>query len=370
MNLDGELNLDIFDESNSSSSEDNGNEEIVRHKRYVRDFFNPLEFYEEYQFLIRYRFSKQSVMYGLLPLIQDYLMKNDQRGLPISPIIQLLISLRYYPTNSYQRVSADLSGIARSTVSTIIFRVSTLLASYVHKYIKYPKNEALEKNKILFKQLGYGQGAIGLPNICGAIDCTHIRLSHVRLYSQGEVYRNRKSYFSLNVQAIVGPNMEFLDLVPEWPGSQHDSIIFQNSRSFVRFQQQKVSGMLVGDKGYPALTFLLTPFRNPVSLEEERYNEIHSRTRMVVERTFGVWKRRFPCLSNGLTLKLQTCTSIITATAVLHNLLLMYNEILPEAEDGEIVTSSLTENENYIENDVEPGNGFLTRQYIVRDLFQ
>lgn len=58
------------------------------------------------------------------------------------------------------------------------------------------KNE----NCQLFQRLGYGNGAIGLPGIDGSIDCIHIRLVHTRFQNLDEVYRNRKGYFSLNVQ--------------------------------------------------------------------------------------------------------------------------------------------------------------------------
>lgn len=60
--------------------------------------------------------------------------------------------------------------------------------------------EFRSENKRLFKELGYGHGAIGLPSIDGAIDCTHIRLVHTRLQNIDEIFRNRKGYFSLNVQ--------------------------------------------------------------------------------------------------------------------------------------------------------------------------
>ncbi|XP_036144686.1 putative nuclease HARBI1 [Monomorium pharaonis] len=241
-------------------------------------------------------------MYGLLPLVVNSL--TNMRGLSIEPVIQLLICLRFYATASFQKVNGDLINLPQSTISRIIFKVTTILATYLNTYVKFPTNEAtIEENKNLFKELGYGYGAIGLPNISGAIDCTHIRLVSNNFGGIGEMYRNRKGYFSLNVQAIVGPRTEFLDLVPEWPGSQHDSRFFQNFRVFMRFQQRELTGMLVGDSGYPSLIFLLTPFRNPQNDDEHRYNEIQSRTRMVVERTFGIWKRRFPCLSRGLSLK-------------------------------------------------------------------
>lgn len=41
-------------------------------------------------------------MYGILPLIEEGLAKINNRGLPISPVIQLLVSLRFYATGSFQ----------------------------------------------------------------------------------------------------------------------------------------------------------------------------------------------------------------------------------------------------------------------------
>jgi ABC-type uncharacterized transport system permease subunit len=52
----------------------------------------------------------------------------------------------------------------------------------------------------MFKELGYGHGGIGLPCIDGALDCTHIRLFSNNFGGIAEIYRNRKGYFSLNVQ--------------------------------------------------------------------------------------------------------------------------------------------------------------------------
>ncbi|XP_066590863.1 putative nuclease HARBI1 [Prorops nasuta] len=374
INYINEFNLNLISSSDSSSDEEYSGS-IRRHKRYLRDAINPFESYDERNFKLRYRFSKESTMYGLLPLIEHYLKKPDRRGLPVEPVIQLLITLRYFATNTFQRVSADLVNLQQSTVSYIVFRVTNLLSTYFRKYVKFPTNEReIEENFQLFKELGFGEGAIGLDNVTGAIDCTHIRLSGTQFREHAEVYRNRKSYYSLNVQAVVGPRTEFLDIVPEWPGSNHDSRILKNSRVFHRFQQQEISGILIGDKGYPALPFLLTPFRNPESNEQERYNMIQSRTRMVVERTFGIWKRRFPCLSKGLTLKLSTSTSVITACAVLHNLSLIYDNILPQEETDDDDYDNIVENDDYMENDENEntdmtGAGFLYRDNVEMNLF-
>lgn len=98
----------------------------------------------------------------------------------------------------------DVIQISQSTISRIIFRVSCLIASNINRYIKMPvSDQARSENKRLFKELGRGLGAIGLPSIDGAIDCTHIWLTHTRFQNIDEIYRNRKGYFSLNVQVYI-----------------------------------------------------------------------------------------------------------------------------------------------------------------------
>ncbi|XP_067204480.1 putative nuclease HARBI1 [Linepithema humile] len=369
MNLENPRNLDFHI---NFSSDEEGVEDAIRRapKRYLRDFQNPFEFYSEIEFKRRFRFSKNSVLFGIFPLIEQGLAKINNRGLPISPIIQLLICLRFYSTASFQLVLGDIITISQPTMSRIVFKVSIILVSYINRYIKMPSSEkSYFENKRLFKELGRGNGGIGLPSIDGAIDCTHIRLVHTRLQNIDEIFRNRKGYFSLNVQIIVGPRTEILDIVPEWPGSQHDSRIFQNSRIYMRYRQGQLDGMLVGDAGYPALPFLLTPISNPTTDEQERYNIIHRRTRIIVERTFGMWKRRFPCLSKGLTTKLSTSTTIIVACAVLHNLSLIFNNKLDDDDDDEELENANNE-VSEIQPHWQPGDGFLVRNALIEQLFR
>ena len=67
--------------------------------------------------------------------------------------------------------------VSRSTVCRIVFCVSLLLASLLTKYIKMPRTrDTRMENQRLFRNLGMGRnGAIGIPEVSGSIDCTHIR---------------------------------------------------------------------------------------------------------------------------------------------------------------------------------------------------
>ncbi|KAL7825854.1 hypothetical protein SRHO_G00335920 [Serrasalmus rhombeus] len=69
---------------------------------------------------------------------------------------------------------------------------------------------------------------------------------------------------------------------------------------------------LTGDSGYPLKRWLLTPFPKPT--EERRYNDVHTLTRSVVERSIGLLKGRWRCLdASGGRLLYNPC-------AVLHNM--------------------------------------------------
>lgn len=97
----------------------------------------------------------------------------------------------------------------------------------------------------------------------------------------------------------------------------------------------------VGDSGYPTLPFVLTPIRpTPEDPPSICYNRAQLKTRNIVERTFGIWKRRFPCLSRGLGNKLSTVSNIIVACAVLHNLSLILNdniEIFNKEDQNDVI---------------------------------
>nr|XP_049699671.1 putative nuclease HARBI1 isoform X2 [Helicoverpa armigera] len=335
-------------------------------KVYIRDATNPFELPTQ-NFKKRFRFNQESVLY-IVSLIRNNLVKSDNRGLPVAPEIAVLLTLRYYATASFQLVCGDLISLSQPTVSNVVTKVSRLLALLHKTYIKIPTGDQASINRQLFKDLGRHGRWPGLPGIDGAIDCTHIRIVNTPGCQHHEVYRNRKSYFSINVQAVVGPQTEFLDIVARWAGSTHDSRIFQMSRVYMKYTQGVLNGKLVGDSGYPTLPFMLTPIRpTPEDPPQIRYNRAQIKTRNIVERTFGIWKRRFPCLSKGLGNKLQTVSLIIVACAVLHNLSLILNDNMAlgidshsDQEDGANETTVMA----------STSAGFVVRSTIIENYYQ
>jgi hypothetical protein len=73
--------------------------------------------------------------------------------------------------------------------------------------------------------------------------------------------------------------------------------------------------------------FSLKPLLRRTTPAKQLYNESHIRTRNVVERCFGVLKRRFPILAYGCRLQINKILIIMVATSVLHNICLEANDI-------------------------------------------
>nr|XP_050030029.2 putative nuclease HARBI1 [Dermacentor andersoni] len=178
------------------------------------------------------------------------------------------------------------------------------------------------------------------PGVSGCIDCTHVPIRSPG-GDDAEVFRCRKGYFSINVQAITGPRLQFFYFDASWPGSAHDSRIFDNSRARVQYEEGNVPGILLGDKGYPCRSYLMTPFRERQSSPQLRYNKCHSRTRCSVERTFGVWKRRFPCLEMTLRIKTRSVPIVITACAALHNFGHLLRDPVPPPAQSQLAQDRL-----------------------------
>lgn len=100
MEMDNEFLDYIVDPYNTR--DDVGTDNMGSVRRYLRDFENPVEFYSDRQFKDRYRLEKTTVMHILIPLLfPNYALVNN-RGLPIPPVIQVAIALRFYATGNYQ----------------------------------------------------------------------------------------------------------------------------------------------------------------------------------------------------------------------------------------------------------------------------
>ncbi|XP_034550678.1 putative nuclease HARBI1 [Notolabrus celidotus] len=225
----------------------------IRRERVFRDHSDFLAQDDDW-LISRFRF-RRAVLLDLCTELGPGLERETRRNHAIPVPIQVLTTLGFLATGSYQREMADRSGISQSSLSAMMPAVWTGIINLSSRYIRFPYTVEEQANiKRQFAEMS------GFPNVFGAIDCTHIAIRAP--YENEYVYINRKHVHSVNVQVICDPNMVFENIVARWPGSTHDSFILSSVGR--RLQAGTVpDGWLLGDSGYPLRRWLLTPFQNP-----------------------------------------------------------------------------------------------------------
>lgn len=257
----------------------------------------------------------------VLDMVGHELEHIAPRSRYISPLVQLLLTLRYYALGSFQTSIGDFAGVSQPSVCRVVHRVSEAIARQRPNFIKMPEteDEIRQANAAFFDIAKF-------PRVIGAIDCTHIKIQSPG-GDHAEHYRNRKGWFSFNVQTVAAADLKIINIVARWPGACHDQTIFNSSVLQMRLERGDFgNNVIVGDSGYKNTRYLATPYLNiDASMQVKNlYNECQIRTRNVVERSYGVWKRRFPVLSLGIRVKLMRVPTIIVACAVLHNIAICY----------------------------------------------
>ncbi|XP_033739177.1 putative nuclease HARBI1 [Pecten maximus] len=199
---------------------------------------------------------------------------------------------------------------------------------FSRRFISFPTGQELARVKNKFFAIA------GFPNVAGCVDGTFIRIRAPHVNEPDFV--NRKGFHSLNCQMTCDANFRITSCVAQWPGSCHDSRMFRNSSLCHKFENGTYQGLLLGDSAYPTRQFLMTPYNNPVTPNQQNFNNGLCHTRVLIEQTYGSLKRRFSCLHSGLRVDPNKAAQIIIACVVLHNIGIERRDIIDHiVHDGD-----------------------------------
>lgn len=282
----------------------------------LRDRSDPFRI-PEYEFRRQFRLSRTAVRDLLDEIMAGNPSLRNVNSNAIPFHLKLLSALNFFGHGSYQKPTGDnrVYCASQASMSRSIQVVVTELLKLAGKYIRFPTTPAeigLAKADFLEK--------FGMRGVVCAIDGTHVAIVQPTAEQNGYLYYNRKSFYSLNVLAACDANQVIVYANAKYPGSVHDSAIYQMS-SIKDWMPQ--NAYMLGDSGFPSDRNILTPAPNATpGSSAERYNVAHKHTRNVVERTFGVLKMRFRCLTRHRALHYAPVKAgqIVYACIILHNI--------------------------------------------------
>ncbi|XP_067867166.1 putative nuclease HARBI1 [Heterodontus francisci] len=236
----------------------------------------------------------------LCALLNDDLQPMSFGGHPMPVTHKMTVVLNFYASESFQRSTGDICGISQSAA---------------HCCTK-------EMTDALFRR------------VQGITDCTHV--ANKAPPNQPAAFINRKGFHSIKVQLVYNYRKHFLQVSACFPGSCDDLYILHQSQVPLLFTSPTdLQGSILGDKGYPLMTWFLTPVRNPSNDAEEDYSTCHNSTRVTIEQAIGMLKMHFHCLDrSGAALQYTSdrIGLIVVVCCVLHNIAVQRGKVLQAEE--------------------------------------
>ncbi|KAL3338182.1 hypothetical protein AABB24_030365 [Solanum stoloniferum] len=284
-----------------------------------------------------FKLSRKTFNY-ICSLVKDAMMSKptnitDLSGKFLSLDDRVAVALRRLSSGDSLSIVGESLGIHQSTVSQITWRFVEAMEERCLHHIRWPTNQDDMKDiKSKFENIR------GLPNCCGAVDTTHIMFCLSTADPLSKVWSDLEKNHSMILQAIVDPDMRFLDVLAGWPGSLSDSEVLKSSRFFELAEEGKrLSGekfnlsndtelreYIVGDSGFPLLPWLLTPYTGrELSDHQADYNKRHFATRKVAQRALARLKDKWKIIQGVMWRPdKQKLPRIILVCCLLHNILI------------------------------------------------
>ncbi|XP_065620330.1 uncharacterized protein LOC112003400 isoform X2 [Quercus suber] len=270
-----------------------------------------------------FRMTRPYLLHLVDELIGHGYLKEGQGDVDATQAVAMLLYILGH--NTRMRCVADRFQHSTETVSRHFRRVLRALHSYARHLIK-PDPDVV----CLPEHLRVNKYCPWFENCVGAMDGTHVSVRPPKHVTQA--YRSRKATVTTNVLCVCNMDMQFIYVHAGWEGSANDSRVFDEAIGDPKH------GFPWPPTGLPIGTSFLPPHkstryhaqefhssnRTPTT-KKELFNYRHSSLRMVIERSFGVLKARFPILNLMPNFKRSRQRYVITACCCLHNFLRINN---------------------------------------------
>lgn len=256
----------------------------------------------------------------LLHLLKSEGGLKETRGLCCGEKLMIFI---HALVGSSVRQLAETWQHSYSTISSVIHAVSKSMISLKDKLFIKPSDTVIpDRIRESGKYSPYFNECIG------ALDGSYVPA--VAPIDEQGAFRDRKGHISQNVLAVVNFDGTFSYVLAGWEGGACDGRVMQDAmgKGITLYPNR----YYLADAGYALTLMTLTPYRGVrYHLKEwergkrkpqnakELYNLRHSSLRNIVERAFGIVKKRFPLLTAMHSYSFPMQIDLVMCCFMIHN---------------------------------------------------
>lgn len=225
-------------------------------------------------------------------------------------------------------------GISVGSVVDYTRRFFNAILSLKTEWIYWPKHEERE----LIKKKIEG-GVAGFPNCLGFIDGSTIPLEFRPKYRDEEFY-TRKANFAIQTLAVCDHRRKIRYFATGFFGCTHDSRMFNLTMGKNPSKYFDEGEYMLADSAFACTSFMVPTFKNPpngqLDYQRNKFNYLHSATRIAIEHCFGIVKSRFGSMKR-LRHQISTRKKMIKASDWIRVCVILHNMMLDEPEDDHYV---------------------------------
>ena len=152
---------------------------------------NPLKYLSQREVKEKYRLAPNTLD-KLCTKLAPALQSRTKRSYAMSPMLMILICLRFLAGDSYYHIVADTLLVSKASVSRAVHRVVNAICQIAKEEIYMPSPIDLINTKLNFRNLA------GMPHVIGCVDGTFIRITKPKI--NPHEYICRKGYPAINAQ--------------------------------------------------------------------------------------------------------------------------------------------------------------------------
>ena len=267
--------------------------------RFYPERISPIDVLTDFSFKRQFRFDKDNVV--RLTNMLD-LEKDNNRGLPLTPVQSVCLTLNHFAGAHFNRVSALCGNVSEHASWDAIDRVRQQILRLQEDFIRMPTvAEMTATEGRMYQRFGLRGFAFGIDGMIARFESAPKGLPEGPGYPNQNSFFTRKMCYGINTLVVANDQHLICALDRDWHGSANDSRIWNQSLFKPLIEQQR-RFLLAGDSAFPLSDVLIKPFSNDDALEDPALRLFNSRLSglrtVMTENTFAIWKRRFPCLKN------------------------------------------------------------------------